>query len=265
MPNHAAAQDRPATASNAKKLIQAAALAAALVPLGSISAEGASITCNLNGSGTSDAECSFADIEGPFAGMTLYDFGDYKVGLSFSNVTASELDVTITDTPITQTDFDSRVEGDLGGYNCVTLVAPGDGDDGCRFFTIEPSVDDAWDSYELAFIWNLLTDDGEGGGTYPNGDDPEGATPGNIRILQAPGESTVFSIDMCLSAVDDPEAYAACEYFVSAVDPAIRSGNTAFSDFIVAAVAPVPEPGTIALLGTGLAGLLYRKRRARKP
>ena len=263
MPNHAAAQDRPATASNAKKLIQAAALAAALVPLSSISSEGASITCNLNGSGASDEECSFADIEGPFAGMTLYDFGDYKVALSFSNVTAPELDVTITDTPITQEDFDSRVDGDLGSYNCVTLVAPSDGDDGCRFFTIEPSQDEAWDSYELAVIWNLLTDDGAGGGTYPNGDDPEGAQPGNIRILQAPGESTIFDIDMCLSALDD-DAYAACQYYLSQVDPAIRSGDTAFSDFIVAAVAPIPEPATIALLGTGLAGLFYRKRRAAK-
>ena len=102
--------------STVMKLVQAAALAAALVPLGSVAMEGATLTCGFSGApeGSCEAGAGFDTQE--------YNFGDYKLIVQFFGMDEA-FTLAITDTPISQDAFDLRnaVEGN---YDCVSLVAP---------------------------------------------------------------------------------------------------------------------------------------------
>ena len=76
-----AASKRASRRTAAAKLLQAAALAAVLVPLGSVKAE--ANPCTFNDSGTSNCATNAGG-----EGFTLFDFADpgYKVGLKFDEV-----------------------------------------------------------------------------------------------------------------------------------------------------------------------------------
>jgi hypothetical protein len=242
------------------KLIQAAALAAALVPLGSIAMEGASISCGFSGASNN----SFSGCTGGGSTQT-FDFNqtpsaadDYKVILTFFGMDQA-FNMTVTDHTLSHAAFLAR-EGLAGSYDCVNVVDPTSGDP-CREFEFESSTGQAeWDSFSFDFVWDY---DSENSG-YPNGTDPPGDDPGDIRILQNKGlpQAGLFTIDMCLEALTD-SAFTPCSYQASAVDPRIGSGNTDFSTAVIATETTVPEPSSLILLCAGSA-LLYRRRRQSK-
>jgi hypothetical protein len=252
----AATPRRRKRSSTAAKLIQAAALAAVLVPLGSIAMEGASITCGYSGA-SSPSGC------GGTGNTRVFDFDqtastedNYKVIVEFFDM-SQPFQLTVTDNALSHEEFLAR-EGLTGTYDCVDVVLTL-GDEPCREFEFVSNQGEVWGSYKFSFVWDYPSD----ANGFPNGVDPPGDEPGAVRILQNKGEAFEgdFTIDMCLAALED-EAFTPCDYEVLAVDPRIGSGNTDFSTAIVGIdLAAIPEPSSLILLSSGVGAWIYRKRR----
>jgi hypothetical protein len=204
----------------------AAALAAMLVPLGSVAVEGLSINCGFSGASNG----SFSGCGSASGGAVIFDFDqtssaedDYKVILDF--VGGGAFDMTVTDHHLSHLAFLAR-EGLPGTYDCVDFVDPTVFDSSCREFEFDPP-DGSWSSFTFEFVW---TYDSETNG-YPNGTDPPGVQPGQVRILQNKGEPQEgsYTIDMCLAAITDGN-YTPCSYLASSSgDPRIGGGNEDFS------------------------------------
>lgn len=255
----------PRKTSSTAKLLQAAALAAVLVPLGSVALEAGPITCGFSGYASIEANKGGEGCTNAFGDTNRFNWGDYFFELQFEGMNPlANFDVTITDVPMTQGDFGTRSTA-FPGYECITLVDPSGplaADGPCRDFVIDAPTVPEWSSYLVKIFWNFDTN-----GAFPNGFDEPGPVPGQVRVLQNPSAvpGNAFTIDMCLTF-----PVPGCEYFPAPVpgDPGIRSGDTVFSSMTPAwtPAAAVPEPSSLILLATGASGFLYRRcRRRQKP
>jgi hypothetical protein len=219
--------------SKAIKLVQAAALAAVLVPLGSVAVETSPITHNFSGGNG-----------GPVVSDQVFDFTDYRFELSFNDLASfADFFVTVDNQTTNQGAVTSRL-GNFPGFVCVPI---GPGPNGCVDFVITGAPadrDSLWSTFDIFISWNALTD-----GAFPN-------SPGDrIRILHDEGASINNAFD---SDITTPGTYEN--------DPAIGGRDDNFRSFMVlqAPTDPVPEPATLFLVTTGVSGLLYRRRRKRQ-
>jgi hypothetical protein len=230
--------------STAVKLVQAAALAAVLVPLGSISVE--TTSCTFTGSGYGGYGYGAGCTPGT-GGRTHFDFGNpaFFFELDLDSVfDPAGVTVTVDPLAIDQESFQARLPGFLAGYSCIEI----DGTN-CENFkvTVEAPGDTTWRGWRGLIHWEFPT-----------------ALDGDlVRMLhekgdRMPGEpfgDNTYDEDMCLTF--------GCVYDS---DPSISSGDTDFQE-LIATLAPaadaVPEPGSVILVGTGISAWWYRRRRKR--
>ena len=239
-----APRKRPSTAA---KLVQAAALAAVLVPLGSVAMEADTITCGFSGY-ASDGNNGGEGCTNSFGNNNRYEFGDYYFELTFNGLDPNaNFDVAVSNNEMTAGDFAERA-GSFEGYDCIPLTEGGP----CVDFVVDfpdgypdPPSTRPWIWYDLTIHWTW-----DSNSQYPAGDGP---IP-NVRVLHDIGGTAddSYDEDMCL-------VYNNCVYDS---DPGIRSGDTDFRSFTAAHVA-VPEPSSLIPLTAGIGGVLANRRRRR--
>jgi len=225
--------------SQTSKLIQAAALAAVLVPLGSVAVETTPITHSYSGTGTANP-----------ANNQLFDFGPYELRLNFENLFEfAGFVVTINNLPANQASVNSRLSN-FPGSLCVPLDPSVPGAPCVDFDITAPAPGPfTWTEFYDVFIsWDANTDP-----AFPN-------DPGDrIRILHNRGDVPGNGFD---TDITTPGSY------FSGLDPAIGGRDDNFQSLMVTqrptATAAVPEPATLFLVTTGVSGLLYRRRRKRQ-
>jgi hypothetical protein len=236
------------TLATAKKLLQAAAFAATLVPLGSVVSEAAIITCDSTASG--GGGCG----SGGFASYTasggvesntwkFFFFGDLKYTIEIEGNATSDFTLRVEDFVTTQTALTGG--GSLANFpNDVCL--PTFGPSFCGLFDVTVFNGPAsWDTqgYLMTITWftnsDLLS--------QPPDD-------GLNRILQAKDQfgGTIFSNPL-LDNDYDPAP--------TPTDPALGGRGDSFSRFGAFRTASVPEPSVLLLLGAGLATAVARRRR----
>jgi hypothetical protein len=241
-------------------------LAVVLVPLGGVALEGAIITsqsCTFYYFPSGEDSCSGSTSNSTRTfDFSAEDFGKITIELLGMSSLTGWTDITVTVASLTQAEFD-ELNATGADADCIAFGPDGN----CRMLEITASNETAYTGWIQTTFWNVDTNM-----LYPNGDDPEGAEPGNVRVYRSHGTLDTdgaligsFTEDMCLAAAANLPGYTDCEYYPAPTptDPGIRSGNTDFSVLTYSHVNAVPEPSTILLLGVGLAGVVARKRRTR--
>jgi hypothetical protein len=229
--------------STAVKLVQAAALAAVLVPLGTVSVE--TTTCGFGGYYNQNHSSGCG---GSSPTHELFSFSgagnNYTFDLNLVNP-VGDFFVTITDNPMNQLSFAGRLAEPFADYECVRIVDPTIPGDPCRDFAVDVGGGH-FDRYTFTIDWIF---DSEHNGFPDMG--------GRVNVVHNRGAGinhNTFDQDMCITF--------GCTYHP---DPDIGSGDTDFDSVAVAYdrdhIAAVPEPTTLVLLGSGVGGILYRRRR----
>ena len=231
-----------ATSTKAVRLIHAAALAAVLVPLGSVAVETATITCTSPAGGSSGAGCSgLGGYTASGSGIQsntwkFFDDGVLKYTLQIAGDPTSNFSLDAIDFVTTQNFLDDT--GALANFPTAVCIPTFDAGQCGLFRVFEVGGTASWvNGYVLTITW------------FTNSDPLSNPTSGRNTILQAHGSSSVFGNELA-NIIFDPNP--------TPTDPGISGRGDDFSTF---GAFNVPEPGSLALLGMGVAGLLHRVRR----
>ncbi|HKV99779.1 MAG TPA: PEP-CTERM sorting domain-containing protein [Vicinamibacterales bacterium] len=217
------------------RLLRAALFGAGLLLLAVSTAHASTITCGFGGSSNNGPGCLIRDVN-----RTAFDFGAYQFDLLFNTV-HGPFDVSVTNTLTSQAQLvqSGRLNG-FPGYTCVPL-------DGVNCIDFEvnapaPGANTWTGTFDLSIFWFTDTDP-----SFPN-------DPGNrIRILHNRGDVNGNGFDTDITIIGT--YFGGCD----CIDPGIGGRDDNFQSFLVAQGPAVPEPGTLLLLGSGVAWLVRRK------
>jgi len=235
--------------STAGKIVRAAALAAVLVPLGTVAIEATTIfgpgTANFCGPSASGcvAEDTNAWLFGDFTFTLFFDlepFANFNVNVAINEYTAAEMALR----PLP------------AGFECIPLDL-GYPTPQCWEINVLPDelMAGNWNFWQGTIKWlnDTAADfpdprffhffDGAYTDVTVATDDPVGATP--------PG--------------GNPTCYPYCFFAPTIGDPSISGTDADFSQVIAGGLrqpSEVPEPASLVLVGTGIAGYFYRRKRS---
>lgn len=115
-----------------------------------------------------------------------------------------------------------------------------------------------WDSVNFSTD-NLYFEDSDGGFNIKFNPYAFSTNPNGFKVYQLGSDSAL------LDYLANPITLKQGTYIIGFNDNARNTGGDADYDDILIALSPIPEPGTIVLLGAGLLGLgIYGRRRAKK-
>ena len=245
---------RQPKSSTSRKLIQAAALAAVLVPLGSVAVEAATINCLTSfadGSGCGGQTGSYNN--NGFEQSNIWKF--FTGGSDSSLIYTFEIRGTPTgDFQLDVSDFVTTNDAlvlseEFSDLTCIPTFADGTR---CGLFDVSGGAEASWDIDGFIVTIKWFADD-----------DPTLQRPSSATILQAEDDQGGFVFTNELADVQYTP------YFVlDPSDSGLSGRGDGFSLFGAfgnnTPSTPVPEPGTLALLGVGVVGLVSRARMRRK-
>ena len=241
-------EDRTQT-TIARKLIQAAALAAVLVPLGTVAAGAAPINCvttGNEGSGFCEADGNYIGGEGEQSNTWKFfadgNFEHLIYTLDITGVPTSTFTLGVRDFVTSQNALlDGTALSNFPNDVCLPTFSEGR----CGLFDV--SLIDGEVEWELPDGYYMTI-------TWFTNEDPLSQPPddGQNRILRAPD---FFQFTEALGDTTyDPAP--------TPTDPALGGRGDSFSRF--GAFRTIPEPATLLLFGAGIATALYRTRRRKE-
>jgi hypothetical protein len=238
------AGDTPSESSTSRKLLQAAALAALLVPLGTVAVETAIINCTSQGSGFCSGSYSsgagnqnnvwkfFQDTSDPSTLLYSFEIG----GTPTSSFTLDVRDFVTTQAFLV-------ASGALVNFPTAVCIPTYDATQ-CGLFDVFGGQNASWQNsvYDLTITWFTNSN--------PLSQPPND---GFNTILQAKDANggTVFGNTLTNISYDPAP---------TPTDPAIGGKGDTFSRFGAFRIVSVPEPSTLLLVTLGMAAGLSRSR-----